>query len=117
MPNYKAWLEKIKKAWESKDYTLLATMFPDRLTYFESPFLSQFTTKQQVVDEWKKGLEKQQDIHFDSDILYENDNECFAHWIASFVRNKKIDTLDGVFHFRLNEKHECTYFKMWWVAK
>lgn len=117
MPHYTSWLKNLKKAWETKDFELLATMFPEKLTYFESPFLPPFETRKEVIEEWKKGLSEQQDIRFDFDILHENDNECFSHWTASFVRNKKTDTLDGIFHFRLNAENICPYFKMWWVAK
>lgn len=117
MMEYQSWLGKMKLAWENKDYEVLSSMFPEKLTYFESPFLPPFETRQQVIEEWKKGLSEQEDIHFNFDILHQNDNECFAHWTASFSRNKKIDALDGMFHFRLNDKHECTYFKMWWVTK
>lgn len=117
MPDYAHWLDKMKKSWETRDYELLATMFPEKLTYYESPFLPPFETRQEVIEEWKKGLNEQQDICFDFDILHQNDNGCFAHWTALFVRNKKTDTLDGIFHFKLNEKNVCTYFKMWWVTK
>lgn len=107
----------MKVAWETKNYEILSSMFPQKLTYFESPFLSPFTTKQQVVDEWKKGLEEQEDIHFEYNILHENENECFANWKASFIRKNAAVTLDGIFHFRLNAENVCSYFKMWWVTK
>lgn len=117
MPNYKEWLEHLKQSWEGKDYVLLATMFPEKLTYFESPFLSPFTARQQVIDEWKKGLKEQRKIHFDWDILHEDKNDCFAHWNVSFIRDNATVVLDGVFHFRLDPEKRCPYFKMWWVTK
>jgi len=107
----------MKKAWETKDYELLGTMFPEKLTYYESPFLPPLTEKQKLVDQWKKDLEKQQDIRFDYNILHENQNSCLANWSASFARENGVITLDGVFHFKLDEENRCTYFKQWWVVK
>lgn len=117
MLNYKAWLEKMKVAWETKNYEVLASMFPQRLTYFESPFLPPLTKKQQVVDQWKKDLDNQEDIHFDYKILREDEKDCFANWSASFVRDNDTVELDGLFHFTLDTDSRCNYFKMWWVTK
>ena len=117
MPHYQEWLERMKQAWETKDYEMLSSMFPQNLTYFESPFLPPLTTKQQVVDQWKKDLDKQQDIHFNYKILYEDDQHCFANWSASFVRENATVELNGVFHFKLDADNRCEYFKHWWVVK
>lgn len=106
----------MKQAWESKDFTLLATMFPEKPTYYESPFLPPLTEKQQIINQWKIDLAGQEDIHFDYTILREEESECFANWSATFVRENKTVSLDGIFYFKL-VNNQCTYFKQWWVMK
>ena len=110
-------MEKMKLAWETKNYEVLSSMFPDKLTYLESPFLPPFENSQQIVDQWKKDLEKQQDIKFDYKILHEDESGCFANWSASFLRENATVSLDGIFHFMLDSENKCTYFKQWWVTK
>lgn len=116
MPNFAHWLDKMKKSWETKDYELLATMFPEKLTYFESPFLPPLTDAQQVVEQWKKDVEKQQNIQFGYKILHENEEACFTHWSASFDRENTRVFLDGIFYFKLID-NQCIYFRQWWVTK
>ena len=107
----------MKVAWETKNYKILSSMFPEKLTYFESPFLPPLTDKQQVVEQWQKDLEKQQHITFDYKILHEDAQECFGNWCVSFERVGVTIELDGVFHFKLDADNRCTYFKHWWVVK
>lgn len=117
MPNYILWLGKMRVAWEKKDYDVLSSMLSDELAYHESPFLPPLTIKKQVVAIWKKDLDTQSDIHFDFDILHEDEHACFAHWTASFIRSNVRVNLNGIFHFKLTAENLCTYFKMWWVTK
>ena len=117
MKNHQDWLHKLKISLEMKDYDVLASILDDSVEYHESPFLPPFTTRQQVIDEWKTGLRKQKDIRVESDILRVDGDECFAHWTASFMREENQINLDGIYHFRLNSENKCTYFKMWWVTK
>ncbi len=107
----------MKVAWETKDYEVLSSMFPEKLTYFESPFLRPYETRQQVIEEWKRGLDKQSNIVFGYNVLHEGESECFTHWEATFIRENATVMLDGVFHFRLDSDNRCAYFKMWWVTK
>jgi len=114
---YASWLDKMKQAWETKDFEVLSTMFPDNVTYFESPFLPPLLSKQQVIEQWKKDVEKQRDIKVSYTILREDENGCFANWSASFVREGKLVNLDGIFYFKLDVGGTCGFFKQWWVVK
>jgi len=114
---YYIWLTAFKKSWEEKDYKVLSEILTDDVEYFESPYGPPLTSKQIVVDQWKKDLPSQSEIVFEYDILSASELYCIAHWSAHFTRNNKVEYLDGIFYFKLNSENTCKFFKWWWVVK
>src|SRR5690348_7631471 len=113
------WLEDLKRAWEERDPSLLQGILNDELNYYEVPSEKPYTTKESVIKLWEDVPQSQQNIQFNYNILYTNENQGFAHWTASFERiAKNIKAhLDGIFIVTLNEKGLCTEFRQWWYSK
>lgn len=114
---YYIWLTGIKKSWEEKNFDVLSDLFADDLEYFESPFGPPLTSKQDVINQWKKDLAGQTDIEFKYETLAAWEFYCIANWNARFVRDGKPVILDGIFYFKLNRENRCKYFKQWRVVK
>jgi hypothetical protein len=114
---YYIWLTAIKKSWEEKNFDVLSDVLADDLEYFESPFGPPLTSKNVVVEQWKKDLAAQSDIEFTYQVLAAWEFHCIANWSVHFVRDGKVVYLDGIFYFKLNEENKCKFFKQWWVVK
>ena len=114
---YYIWLTGLKKSWEEKNFDVLSDILADDLEYFESPFGPPITSRQKVVEQWKKDLPSQSEIEFNYEILAAWEFYCIANWNACFVRDNKTVHLDGIFYFKLNSENRCKYFKQWWVVK
>jgi hypothetical protein len=117
MNKYKQWLNNLKKCWEEKDFNLLSSILIANVEWHESPFGRPFETKESVVEQWKKDLADQKDIHFDYEILLETPDACVANWSASFDNNDKHFDMDGVFYFELDTEDRCKLCRQWWVVK
>jgi len=71
----------MKKSWEEKDYDVLSNILADELEYFESPFGLPITSKQKVVEQWKKDYRGQRILYLS--IKYSPRGfYCIAHWSA-----------------------------------
>lgn len=117
MNQYSEWLNNLKSVWEQKDLNLLSSIISNNTQYFESVFKDPLISNTDVVNQWKKDLENQSDIHFEYEILMENENGCIANWKAKFKSNGIQYDMDGIFYFRLDSENRCIYFKQWWVNK
>jgi hypothetical protein len=115
MKNYHNWLTNFGKCWEEKDFSFLRDLLSDNIRYYENPNQNPLTNKKDIVNQWKKDLEKQEKISFSYEILKEDNDSCIANWKASFLIHTEEYKYDGIYIVRLNENNQCTYFKQWWV--
>ncbi|HJU70556.1 MAG TPA: nuclear transport factor 2 family protein [Paucimonas sp.] len=129
-------MENYKKAWETSDENLLASLFTTDGCYRNTPFAVQ-TGHAQIKEYWQR-TKLQQDIRLDFEILHSHagggiahwhttyqvaSEEMFAIWAASNGTNMLARNpgdplprlaLDGVAVVALEPDGLCREFRIWW---
>ncbi len=108
------WLNKLKEYWFNKDIEKAVSLFTKTTFYQETPFMSPYTTLEEINQEWKHI--KNEDIKkIEIQILAidKNNNTLIAEWYLE--QNNEI--YDGIYEIRFNKNLECIYFKSWEMIK
>lgn len=108
------WLNKLKKYWFNKDIEKAVSLFAKTTYYQETPFLSPYTTLEEISQEWL--YIKNEDIKkVEIEILAidKDNNTLIAEWYLE--QNNEI--YDGIYEIRFNQNLECIYFKSWEMLK
>ncbi|MCL5970417.1 MAG: hypothetical protein M1450_02880 [Patescibacteria group bacterium] len=116
--NFENWLNQLKIIWESKNYQEIVNIVADKFAWHETPFQKPYTTKEELVNDWKTILD-QDNIKVDYQILSVQNDLGLAQWSASFDRlsSKEKAELSGIFAVKLNKEGKCTEFCMWFNSK
>ena len=100
------WLSSYGNAWESGDFESVTSLFSEDAVYHE---------------DWKDGAsDSQENVSFQYVLWTIDDDQCFAHWCATFTRinSQERVKLDGVFRLKLQRSESdvpvCTSLQEWW---
>jgi hypothetical protein len=107
------WFEKLRDIWLKKDSEGIVSLMALDFAYFEDPFESPITDKEELIEVWQEV--KQQDIELlDIQNLVSNDTEGSAryHFIAEI--NGEHHESKGVYYVKLNTDGEAMEFRQWW---
>jgi len=113
-----SWLTLYKKAWTSRDSSIIPQLFSEDATYQEKPFDAKISGLESIIQYWNKISSEQEDIKFSYTLLATTKDYGLAHWNASFLRNSdaKFVKLDGIFLVYLDKDNRCTRFQEWWQS-
>lgn len=129
-------MQGYKKAWETSDKDLLASLFTREGTYHNTPFAVQ-KGHDQIRQYWQR-TKLQKDIELKFDILHAHERGGIAHWRTTYqvtseemfnmwaasagtnmLARKPGDplprlVLDGMAVVELDEAGLCSQFRIWW---
>jgi ketosteroid isomerase-like protein len=80
----KDFLAKYKKAWETRDADLAASLFTRDARYKENPFGEPIIGREAIHDYWKAATERQEDIHFTVSSFFHSGYVLIAEWTCSY---------------------------------
>ena len=133
-----SFMQGYKKAWETSDGDLLASLFTADGTYHNTPFATQ-AGHDQIKAYWER-TKLQQDIRLEFEILHTHAAGGVAHWRTTYqVTSEKMFNmwaasagtnmiarqpgdplprlvLDGMAVVDLNQQGLCRRFQIWWHA-
>lgn len=108
------WLNKLKKYWFNKDIEKAVSLFAKTTYYQETPFLSPYTTLEEISQEWlhikNEDIKK---VEIEILAIDKDNNTLIAEWYLE--QNNEI--YDGIYEIRFNQNLECIYFKSWEMLK
>ena len=108
------WLNKLKKYWFNKDIEKAVSLFAKTTYYQETPFLSPYTTLEEISQEWlhikNEDIKK---VEIEILAIDKDNNTLIAEWYLE--QNNEI--YDGIYEIRFNQNLECIYFKSWEMSK
>ena len=131
-------MQGYKRAWETSDGDLLASLFTADGTYHNTPFATQ-SGHDQIKAYWER-TKLQQDIRLEFEILHAHAAGGVAHWRTTYqVTSEKMFNmwaasagtnmiarqpgdplprlvLDGMAVVDLNQQGLCRRFQIWWHA-
>jgi ketosteroid isomerase-like protein len=113
---FRDWLESYKRAWETRDPELAASLFAELAVYQEAPYRDPMRGRATVRAYWEHIPRTQDDIRFHYELLAAAGETGIAHWWASFLRipsGKRVH-LDGVAAVTLDGEGKCRLFREWW---
>jgi hypothetical protein len=112
----KAWLSAYGSAWERKDTADFIRLFSPGGRYHWTPFETPREGRSQLAEAFESAIERQEDIHFEFEILSKKDRESVAHWRCDFRRMERDYRvhLDGIFRMEFDDQGQCTVFREWW---
>ncbi len=110
------WLERYRRAWESRDPDAAAALFSDAATYYETPFGRPAQGKDGVRAYWSGVTEHQRDVKFSYEVLSTTGDTGIARWWAEFTRvpSGVRTRLDGVFLLEFDRSGSCRSLREWW---
>lgn len=133
-----AFMQGYKRAWETSDENLLASLFAEDGCYHNTPFATQ-TGHEQIKQYWQR-TKLQKDIKLDFEILHAHATGGIAHWHTTYqVTSEEMFkmwaastgtnmlalrpgdplprlALDGVAVVDLDDRGLCRHFRIWWHA-
>jgi ketosteroid isomerase-like protein len=131
-------MQGYKRAWETSDEHLLASLFAEDGTYHSTPFAVQ-RGREQIKQYWQR-TKLQQDIQISFEILHAHAAGGIAHWRTTYqVTSEEMFSLwaasagtnvisrqageplprlilDGVAVVDLDDQGLCRCFRIWWHA-
>lgn len=115
------WLREYGRAWEAGDFESVTTLFSEDAVYHEDPFDEPMVGHDEIRQYWKDGAsDSQENVSFQFTLWTIDDDQCFAHWCASFTRvdSQEHVELDGVFRLRFQRSGYdvpvCKSLQEWW---
>ncbi len=78
-------LERYKKAWETRDAALAASLFTRDAHYWETPFNEVAVGREAVRSYWQRATEKQEHIRFSVGHHYLTRYHLVAEWICHYT--------------------------------
>lgn len=118
MEQFKSWLELLKTTWETKDPEMALDLVADEFIWFETPFQTPITSKEDLLKEWES-IQDHKDITMTHEILSYSDNMGIVKWCAKFKRiSSNTDAeLEGIYLVKLDSKGKCVEFHQWYNSK
>jgi uncharacterized protein (TIGR02246 family) len=115
-PEFTAWLDGYKRAWEERDPAAAAALFTSDATYRETPFDDVLAGTEAIRAYWTKAVSGQSDVQFTYELLACAGDEGFCRWHAAFtgVPGGEAIDLDGIFRCRFADEHHVRTFEEWW---
>ena len=115
-PQLIAWLERYRRAWESRDPDAAAALFADTAAYYETPFGEPARGKDGVRAYWKSATGNQRDVRFSFEVLSVAGDTGIARWRAEFTRLSSgvRARLDGIFLLEFDASGTCRTLHEWW---
>lgn len=116
---FSEWVERLGKAWITRDPLMAAELCAEDVLYYEDPFREPLRGRGAVKKVWEEVPKTQKDIRFIYDVIALEAQTGVAHWSASYTKISSGErvVLDGVFFVKLNEQGLCQEFHMWWNRK
>ena len=114
---FRKWLDNLGKAWVEKDPDLATSIFSKSGTYQSTPFGKPMRGRKQIRNYWQSGVDTQDDIKFDYEIITAKGDSCVAHAWGSLKQDGKPQKWDGIFWVTLNSLGLCTSFREWWHSE
>jgi hypothetical protein len=137
--NIDSFMEGYKRAWETSDETLLASLFAEDGTYRNTPFAEQ--RGHEAIKAYWQRTKLQRDIGLAYEVLYRHERGGIAHWRTSYqvaseelfrlwaassgtnlLARKEGDplprlVLDGVAVVELDASGLCRDLRIWWHSQ
>ena len=137
--NIDSFMESYKRAWETSDESLLASLFAEDATYRNTPFAEQ--RGHEAIRAYWQRTKLQSDIHLAYEVLYRHAGGGIAHWRTTYqvtseelfrlwaapsgtnlLARKEGDSLprlvlDGVAVVELGVDGLCRDFRIWWHSQ
>jgi len=137
--NIDSFMESYKRAWETSDEDLLASLFSEDGTYRNTPFAEQ--RGHEAIRAYWQRTKLQSDIHLAYEVLYRHAGGGIAHWRTTYqvtseelfrlwaapsgtnlLARKEGDSLprlvlDGVAVVELGVDGLCRDFRIWWHSQ
>jgi nuclear transport factor 2 (NTF2) superfamily protein len=80
----KKFLAKYKKAWETRDADLAASLFTRDAHYRQGPFTAPITGREAIHDYWAGATGRQEDIHFNVDAFVHSGYLVAVEWTCAY---------------------------------
>lgn len=137
--NIDSFMESYRRAWETSDEDLLASLFAEDGTYRNTPFAEQ-RGREAIKAYWQR-TKLQSDIRLAHEVLYRHKRGGIAHWRTSYqvtseelfrlwaassgtnlLARKQGDplprlVLDGVAVVEFDASGLCRDFRIWWHSQ
>ncbi|HET9762194.1 MAG TPA: nuclear transport factor 2 family protein [Casimicrobiaceae bacterium] len=137
--NIDSFMESYRRAWETSDEDLLASLFAEDGTYRNTPFAEQ-RGREAIKAYWQR-TKLQSDIRLAHEVLYRHERGGIAHWRTSYqvtseelfrlwaassgtnlLARKQGDplprlVLDGVAVVEFDASGLCRDFRIWWHSQ
>ena len=137
--NIKEFMQAYKRAWETSDEALLASLFTSDGCYRNTPFATQ--QGHDAIRQYWQRTKLQKDIQLSYEVLQENASGGIAHWRTRYqvtsedmfkmwaassgtnmLARKEGDplprlVLDGIAIVEFGESGLCSDFRLWWHSK
>ena len=134
-----SFMEAYKRAWETSDENLLASLFADDGTYHNTPFAEQ--RGHPAIKAYWQRTKLQSDIHLGYEVLHRHEHGGIAHWRTTYqvtseelfhiwatssgtnlLERKEGDplprlVLDGIAVVELDASGLCRDFRIWWHSQ
>jgi hypothetical protein len=113
---FDAWLDRYKRAWESRDPDAAQAIFTADATYQVTPFREPEIHRDGIRAYWVRATRDQRNVQFGSDMLAANGDTGVCRWRVQFdvVTDGTRVEIDGIFVFTLNDDGLCSRFQEWW---
>ncbi|HUH95302.1 MAG TPA: nuclear transport factor 2 family protein [Casimicrobiaceae bacterium] len=137
--NIDSFMEGYKRAWETSDENLLASLFAQDGTYRSTPFVEQ--RGHEAIKVYWQRTKLQRDIHLAYEVLYRHERGGVAHWRTTYqvtseelfrlwaaasgtnlLARKEGDplprlVLDGLAIVEFDADGLCRDFRIWWHSR
>jgi ketosteroid isomerase-like protein len=114
----KEFLEKYKKAWETRDADLAASLFTRDARYKENPFGEPIIGREAIHDYWAAATAGQQDIHFTVTNSLHTGYILIAEWTCTYrdSASGRPRELAGMFFADFYGK-QVRAFREYWLSR
>ena len=115
---YAAWLDRYKRAWETKDAAAAGALFTEDASYHEMPFDAPMQGRAAIEAYWARVTAGQSDIAFTAHVVMCAEDRGVSHWHAAFTGGDgSAIELDGVFICRFTDAEIVSNLREWWHIK
>lgn len=114
--DFDLWLTRYKDAWEARDPQAAVLLFTEDAHYYETPFSSPLSSRDEIYSYWSHMPRRQENLHFSYQILAVESDVGVARWQTSFERlpTHKTVALDGILQATFDDTGLCQIFEEWW---
>ena len=110
------WLDRYRRAWETRDPEVAAALFSEDARYYETPFAEPARGRKGVRDYWENATRGQSDVAFSHNVVAVSGSRGIARWSATFTRiaSGARVALDGIFLLEFDDEGLCRELREWW---